>query len=518
MSTTAHISARRGVARASAPAETREEASGAVELVVRQRRAIEAVLRRHQVPADEAAALVGAAVVAVTAADCAGAAPEGSEGRLVRALEIACARRGGGPARPQTFEPSFAARLAAALPEGPPQDAVPAPPAEGAADADSEALFASVVERVAQRTRDLRARLAAERRAAPAQAAALMARPSEADAAVPASHGFVEHLLAAATAAWVEDAHLARALAAAAVRIVRRLDPEVYGATSLADLEARALATLANAERVIGDLAAADAGLVEAGRVLAGGSRDPRARADLLRLQATLRRAQDRRDESLRLLDQAAAIYRWLGDDHDEARTLLQRAALADDEDPRQAAALARRALEALDLAREPRLELVAVHNLAGYLHRAGEIEQAAELLPRAAAAATRLGGRLDRLRHRWLVALIAADRGEAGAERELAAVRDAFVAHEMPLDAILASLDLAALHLSRGRTAETRRVAEEIVPLVAQRPLDRQVLAALLVFQQAARADRATVALARAAGDALRRGRAQSPPAPRPS
>jgi hypothetical protein len=104
--------------------------SGAVELVVRQRAAIEAVLRRHRVPPGEAAALVAAAVVAVTATDRAGEAPAGSEGRLVRALEIACARRGGARG---TLDATFAARLASALPgeEAPTaSDPDPAAPAE----------------------------------------------------------------------------------------------------------------------------------------------------------------------------------------------------------------------------------------------------------------------------------------------------------------------------------------------------------------------------------------------------
>lgn len=531
---------------ADADSEPAHPAGPTVELVVRQREAIEAVLRRHRVPSGEAAALVGAAVVAVTAGDRAGTPPDGSEGRLVRALEIACARRGGGAAggdalgpllamaaggpergagsaaAPATGEPpaaatlgaAFAARIAATLPEtlgrqpasAIPDRAAPAdPPAQRPQD---DRRFDAVVDAVERRWQDLGRRVDGERREAPARAAGAMARPGQADAAPLATRGVVEHLLAAAAAAWVEDARRARELAALAVRVVRELDAELYGAVSLADLEARAVGTLANAERVVGNLDAAEAGFAEAGRLLAAGSRDPLSRAYLLRLQATLRRAQGRCEESLRLLDQAAAIYRWLGDRHLEGRIMLQRAALFEEDDPRQAADLMRRGLAAIDVRREPRLELVALHDLAVVHHRAGDLDAAAALLPRVAAAAGRVGGRLDRLRLRWLAAQIAVDRGDEAAAAELAAVRDALLAEGLPLDALLAALDLAGHHLARGSSAQARRLAEELVPLVASRPLDRQTLAALLLFQQAALLGHATVALVRATAARLRRDR----------
>ncbi|HEX6203582.1 MAG TPA: hypothetical protein VF100_11310, partial [Thermoanaerobaculia bacterium] len=134
------------------------------------------------------------------------------------------------------------------------------------------------------------------------------------------------------------------------------------------------------------------------------------------------------------------------------------------------------------------------------------DLVAAAAILPRVTAAAERLGGRLDRLRLRWLAAQIAADRDDDAAEPELAAVRDAFLARAMPLDALLAALDLAAHRLARGRAAETRQLADELIPLVAARPLDRATLAALLLFQQAARRDRATLELVRSTAAALRR------------
>ena len=51
-------------------------------------------------------------------------------------------------------------------------------------------------------------------------------------------------------------------------------------------------------------------------------------------------------------------------------------------------------------------------------------------------------------------------------------------------------SLDLAVLYLRLGRRAEVRRLAEEILPLFKAQDVHREALAALTLFQEAARQD----------------------------
>ena len=46
-----------------------------------------------------------------------------------------------------------------------------------------------------------------------------------------------------------------------------------------------------------------------------------------------------------------------------------------------------------------------------------------------------------------------------------------------------VASLDLAALYAAQGRTAEVRRLAEEMLPVFTSRRIHREALAALIVF-----------------------------------
>ena len=57
-------------------------------------------------------------------------------------------------------------------------------------------------------------------------------------------------------------------------------------------------------------------------------------------------------------------------------------------------------------------------------------------------------------------------------------------------------SLDLAALYLETGRTAEVKHLALEVVPQFAVQQIHSDALAAIALFEQAARKERATLAL----------------------
>ncbi len=98
-------------------------------------------------------------------------------------------------------------------------------------------------------------------------------------------------------------------------------------------------------------------------------------------------------------------------------------------------------------------------------------------------------------LRLGWLRGDIAAGQGDlAAAERAYLEVRDGFVAQGIGYDAAIVSLDLAVLYLRQGRRAEVRRLAEEMIPLFQAQDVHREALAALALFQEAARQDRLTI------------------------
>jgi hypothetical protein len=99
--------------------------------------------------------------------------------------------------------------------------------------------------------------------------------------------------------------------------------------------------------------------------------------------------------------------------------------------------------------------------------------------------------------RRKWLKGKILHGLGQAAqAEALYLAARDGFVKEGIPYDTALVSLELATLYAEQARTAELKRLAEEMVPIFASRKIHREALAALAYLQQAAEAERASFEL----------------------
>jgi len=473
------------------PSEVR--ASPALELLLRKRGELQALLQRHGVPDDEAPWLVTEALLAV-GSDAPESPPHA--GRLLRALEVVCTR----------WAVERAARRAR----------------QGAWEEDDDG-FGALLRSVARRLDARRNRLRDEEQAAPRLTDELLALAPQRRGQALAEHRFrtwavVDHLLAAARSLCFEDAHRSLDMALLAGEIAARLDADEYGASALCDLRARVALASANARRILCELDAAEEDFGLAERLLEEGSLDPRLRAEHLRLKAALLRAQRRGAEAGRLLDQAMAIYRWSGETDQQVRVLISRALLAEQQgDFETAVAASEQAHGLLAEAPEDRLHLVVLHNLASHHLRLDHVDQAAELLADIRRLDAAQGGRLDGIRVDWLEGLVRLARSDDGGEDLLRAARDGFVAEELPVDAALVCLDLAAHYLTAGRTAETRQIADEIVPLFRSYRIEREAMAAVLIFQQAARMETATASLAREVASSLRAARERSA-APVPS
>ena len=112
-------------------------------------------------------------------------------------------------------------------------------------------------------------------------------------------------------------------------------------------------------------------------------------------------------------------------------------------------------------------------------------------------------------LRLLWLRGDIAAGQGDlAAAEQAYLATRDGFVTLSNGYDAATVSLDLAILYLRQDRTADVQRLAEEMLPVFQAQDVHREALAALALFQEAARQDRLTLDQARQVAAFLREAR----------
>jgi hypothetical protein len=77
-----------------------------------------------------------------------------------------------------------------------------------------------------------------------------------------------------------------------------------------------------------------------------------------------------------------------------------------------------------------------------------------------------------------------------------------------------MASLDLAGVSAQLGRTAEVKRLAEEMLPIFRSRDIHREAIAALIMFQSAAADEQqASVALVEALSTYLRKSASQPGP-----
>ena len=91
--------------------------------------------------------------------------------------------------------------------------------------------------------------------------------------------------------------------------------------------------------------------------------------------------------------------------------------------------------------------------------------------------------------------------------------VQSDFTVRELPYDAALSSLDLAVLWLEQGRRAEVRQLAVGMAWIFKAKDIDREALASLRLFDEAARQEAATVALARRTSAEIEKVRRMAPP-----
>ncbi|HSK77829.1 MAG TPA: hypothetical protein VLQ45_15360, partial [Thermoanaerobaculia bacterium] len=107
------------------------------------------------------------------------------------------------------------------------------------------------------------------------------------------------------------------------------------------------------------------------------------------------------------------------------------------------------------------------------------------------------LGDRMHLVRLRWLEGKIARELGRlAEAEGALREARDAFVERGIGFDAALVSLDLAMVYALRGESGKVKRLAAEMVPIFESRDVHQEAIAALLIFKEAAEAERISLGL----------------------
>jgi tetratricopeptide (TPR) repeat protein len=329
------------------------------------------------------------------------------------------------------------------------------------------------------------------------------------------SWGFCELLVRRSSRTASEQAAEAFHLADLAVHVADRIsesglfeEPWVYQLRSLT------WGALANARRVQGDLHGAERSFDMSDTWWEAGTRGTEDALGYepvrLDLKASLRMAERRFPEALELLDDAVALFLEGQPEHRDphlaGRSLVKKAlVLVEMSESEQAIQVLKKANGWIDPNREPRLLLCVRHNLVYNLTTVGQHHEAEDLLPELKALATSHGSTLDRLRLDWVEGRVAAGLGDHDHARTLLTwVRQTFLSDGNVYEAALATLDLVIPYLAEGKTAEVRELAEEMVAVFRAHDVPREALAALLLFQEAARRETATTALARQVAAAL--------------
>lgn len=237
----------------------------------------------------------------------------------------------------------------------------------------------------------------------------------------------------------------------------------------------------------------------------------------LLDLKASLRLAQRRFPEAIELLDDAVGLF--LEGEHRNPHLagkslILKGLLLIEMGDTEPAFQALEKANGLIDPDREPRLLLCIRHNLADNLSKAGRHREAEALLPGLRELAATHGSAQDRLRLDWVEGRVAASLGDHDrACRLLTQVRQTFLEEGNAFDAALAALDLSISHLQERKTAEVQELADEMVTVFRNLEVAREPMAAVLLFQEAARRETATAELAREVAASLTRVRRGAAP-----
>jgi tetratricopeptide (TPR) repeat protein len=267
---------------------------------------------------------------------------------------------------------------------------------------------------------------------------------------------------------------------------------------------------LGNARRVHGDLVSAGIAFAKAQKHWeAGEGADPGGilnPAQVLNLEASLRREQRRLSEAEELINLALTI------DRGEIRPQLLTNRSKILEERREYA----EALEVLAEARtlltsqsEPRLVRIVETNYVWMLCHLERYQEAEVLLPGVQQMTLSSGAELDRVRLRWLQGTLAAGLGRRKeALGELETARGGFIVRGIGYDAALATLEIAGLRLEEGKTAEVKRLACEMVAIFQAQEVHREACAALQLFREAAERETVTQQLVRQLLDYLHSAR----------
>jgi tetratricopeptide (TPR) repeat protein len=153
--------------------------------------------------------------------------------------------------------------------------------------------------------------------------------------------------------------------------------------------------------------------------------------------------------------------------------------------------------LDTIDRAREPKLAFQALHNIVLLRVELGEYEEASRYLQRMQPLYDRYLSDLERLKLRWVEGKIAAGLGRLDdAEAAFLEAAQDFDRAGLGYRSALVSLDLVAVWLRQGRTAEIRQLVATLLATFRAVGVEREALAGILLLRDAVECEQATLEL----------------------
>lgn len=321
------------------------------------------------------------------------------------------------------------------------------------------------------------------------------------------SIALAQRLLSASREARFTDPAQAERVARLAATVLDFVQQDGPRRRLIEDLRTRAWSYVGNALRQQERRNEAEGAFQRAIQHLAG-TVDPALEAEHCHLLAALRKAQRRFEEAEGLLSRSVNLYREVGDHPQLAQVLTGLGShFLDQGSPQKAIEPLREARRLVDADADPRTALFIHHNMTLGLAEMEQFLEAQRMLRAGRRFYERFPDSVTQLRRQWLQGIILAGLGNVPrAEAILRRVLNAYAESGHPLHSAMAGLDLAVVFARTQRQDELKELAAELVPIFVGGDLQREALAALTFFTQAAERGQATEALTRGVARFLKR------------
>lgn len=318
--------------------------------------------------------------------------------------------------------------------------------------------------------------------------------------------GMVRLLLRRAKASWRSNPRRAETLTRAALGILDHLPRDRYHRLQVEQTHTLAWGYLANALRGQGRLEQADSALSRAEALLPG-EFSLLEEAWLWRFKTSLRRAQRRFEDARRFARKSKCRFRKLRDPEAPWLVLLEAFVVRECGELEESETLIRHLLEQTPVPSfPPEVHFLAIQHLTVTLALQGRGLEARRRLRELERRADEFPEPLSQARLAWTRGLVfdALAQWPRAAECYRTA-RRVFVDWRNAYDVALVSLDLAAVELEQGHTAEAAKLASEILPIFRSLKIERETLAALRLLAGALHQGEVTVSAVREAAWRLR-------------